>query len=207
MFRAATPAESAPRPYRRPPADPILKFTPSSGRSECQRSGVSPRQLQPAATVNKKQLADSIIQQLATEMEFIATTAKTAHDEATHDEDLHKNQFDTPGLETSVLAEGQVKVAAELREARDAFRSLEPKDFAPGEAIALGALVETETAGEKNLYFVGPKAGGLEVEFDDATVYVITPHSPIGARLIGRRAGDAVTTAIGRPPLQIVSVQ
>ena len=157
--------------------------------------------------MNKKQLAESIIQQLATEMELIATAAKTAHDEATHDEDLHKNQFDTPGLETSVLAEGQVKVAAELREARDAFRALVLKDFAPDQPIDLGALVETESGGEKNLYFVGPKAGGLEVSFDAATVYVITPHSPIGARLIGRRAGESVTTAAGRPPLKIVSVR
>ena len=157
--------------------------------------------------MNKKQLVDSIIQQLSTEMELIATAAKSAHEEATHDGDLHHNQFDTPGLETSVLAEGQVKVAAELREAFDAFRTLPLKDFAPTEAISLAAIVETEVNGEKNLYFVGPKAGGLEVAYDAATVYVITPHSPIGAKLIGRRAGDVLPIAAGRPAVRIVSVR
>ena len=161
---------------------------------------------QPPGIVNKKQLIASIVRQLSTEMELIATAAKSAHDEATHDEELHKNQFETPGLETSVLAEGQVKVAAELREALDTFRDLPVHDFAPGEAIALGALVETESGGEKNLYFVGPKGGGLEVEVDSLTIFVITPHSPLGAKLIGRHAGELVPAAPGRPPVRIVSV-
>ncbi|HLP08598.1 MAG TPA: transcription elongation factor [Opitutaceae bacterium] len=156
--------------------------------------------------MNKKKLVDSIVHQLSTEMELIATAAKSAHDEATHDEELHKNQFETPGLETSVLAEGQVKVAAELREAFDTFRELPVHDFAAGEAIALGALVETELAGEKNLYFVGPKGGGLEVEVEGVTIFVITPHSPLGAKLIGRRAGDILPAPAGRPGVRIVSV-
>ena len=157
--------------------------------------------------MNKKALVDSIVRQLSSEMELIASTAKSAFDEATHDEELHKNQFETPGLETSVLAEGQVKVAAELREAFDAFKELVPHDFAPGEAIALGALVETEIGDEKNLYFVGPKAGGLEIEFEHATIYVITPHSPLGAKMIGHRAGDVLPSPTGRRPIRIVSVQ
>lgn len=157
--------------------------------------------------MNKKQLVDSIISQLSTEMELIATAAKSAHDEATHDEELHKNQFETPGLETSVLAEGQVKVAAELREAVDTFKSLELKEFADDEAIGLGALVETEAAGEKSLYFVGPKAGGLELDLDAANVFVITPHSPLGAKMIGRHAGETLPAAPGRPAVRIISVQ
>ena len=84
---------------------------------------------------------------------------------------------------------------------------MELKEFAPTDAISLGAIVETEIGGEKKLYFVGPKAGGLEVAFDAATVYVITPQSPIGAKLLGRRAGDVVPVAGGRPPFRIVSVQ
>ncbi len=157
--------------------------------------------------MNKKQLVESIIRHLSTEMELIAHAAKSAHDEATHDEELHKNQFETPGLETSVLAEGQVKVAAELREAVEAFRALPLHDFAPDEAIGSSALVETEVEGEKSLYFVGPKAGGLEVELDAVTVFVITPHSPLGAQLIGRRSGELLPSVAGRPPVRLVSVQ
>ena len=137
----------------------------------------------------------------------MANTARTAHDEATHDEELHKNQFETPGLETSVIAEGQVKVATELRESVDAFRSLPLPEFGPGEAIGLGALVETESSDEKTLYFVGPRAGGLEVVIEGLTVFVITPHSPLCAKLIGRRAGDVLPAVTGRAPVRIVTVQ
>lgn len=135
---------------------------------------------------------------------MIANAAKAAHDEATHDEELHENQFDTPGLETSVLAEGQVKVAAELREAADAIRGLELHDFAPQEKISLGALVEIDSAGEKAWYFVGPKAGGIEVAYNGHAVFVVTPHSPMGAKLLGRHAGESLP---GPRPLQIVSVR
>ena len=157
--------------------------------------------------MNKKQLVDTLIHQLASEMELIASTAKSAFDEATHEDELNKNQFETPGLETSVLAEGQVKVAAELREAFDAFKELVPHDFAPNEAIALGALVEAEIGDEKSLYFVGPKGGGLEIELEHATIYVITPHSPLGAKMLGRRAGDVLPSPTGRRPIRIVSVR
>lgn len=154
--------------------------------------------------VKKSELVDAIVRQLSAEMALIATAAKSAHDEATHDEGLHENQFDTPGLETSVLAEGQVKVAAELREAADALRALELHDFAPDEKITLGALVETVSAGERAWYFVGPKAGGIEVAHDGHAAFVVTPVSPLGAKLLGRKAGDTIP---GPRPLQIVSVR
>lgn len=157
--------------------------------------------------MNKKQLVDSIVRLLSTEMELMANTARTAHDEATHDEELHKNQFETPGLETSVIAEGQVKVATELRESVDAFRTLPLPEFGPAAAIGLGALVETESGGEKTLYFIGPRAGGLEVECEKLTVFVITPHSPLCAKLIGCHAGDVLPAVTGRAPVRIVSVQ
>jgi hypothetical protein len=157
--------------------------------------------------VNKKNLVDSIVRLLRTEMELLANTAKSAHDEATHDEELHKNQFETPGLETSVIAEGQVKVATDLRESVDAFRTMALPEFGPGDPIGLGALVEIESGGEKSLYFVGPRAGGLEVVCEAVSVSVITLHSLLCAKLIGRRAGDILPAGAGRNPMRIVSVQ
>ena len=140
-------------------------------------------------------------------MELIANTARSAHDEATHDEEMHKNQFETPGLETSMLAEGQVKVATELRESMDAFRALPLPEFGPTDAIGPGALVETESGGEKTLYFVGPRAGGLEVVCEGHTVFVITPHSPLCAKLLGRHSGDTLPAVAGRAAVRILSVQ
>lgn len=158
--------------------------------------------------MDKKLLIASIVDKLSEEMELIAKAAMSAHDEATHPNEKQENQFDTPGLETSVLAEGQVKVAAELREAADAFRGLEMHEFAPDEPITLGALVKVEVRGEPNFFVLGPKAGGIEVVFDGKKVTVLTPQSPLGRKLLGRRAGETVAPdpVPGARPLKIVSV-
>ena len=158
--------------------------------------------------MDKKLLIASIVDKLSAEMESIAKSAMSAHDEATHPNEKQENQFDTPGLETSFLAEGQVKVAAELREAADAFRGLEMHEFAPGEAITLGALVKVEVRGEPAFFVLGPKGGGLEVTFDGHNVTVLTAQSPLGRKLLGRHAGETIPAdpVPGARPLKILSV-
>jgi len=158
--------------------------------------------------VDKKLLIASIVDKLSTEMELIANAAMSAHDEATHPNEKQENQFDTPGLETSYLAEGQVKVAAELREAADAFRSMELREFASNEPIGIGALVETEVRGEQTFFVLGPKAGGIEVMFQGRKTLVLTPNSPLGKKLLGRRAGETIPadSVPGARPVKIVSV-
>jgi transcription elongation GreA/GreB family factor len=54
----------------------------------------------------------------------------------------------------------------------------------------VGALVELKTRREQTLYFLGPSAGGTEVVHEKRTVLVLTPQSPLGAQLMGRKAGD-----------------
>ena len=158
--------------------------------------------------MDKKHLIASIVEKICTEMELIANAAMSAHDEATHPNEKQENQFDTPGLETSFLAEGQVKVAAELREAADSFRSLEMHEFEPDEPITLGALVKVEVRGEPNFFVLGPKAGGIEVTFDGKKVTVLTPQSPLGRKLLGRRAGETIPAdpVPGARALKVISV-
>lgn len=158
--------------------------------------------------MDKKLLIAAIVDKLSAEMELIAKAAMSAHNEATHPNEKQENQFDTPGLETSVLAEGQVKVAAELREAADAFRSLEVHEFSPGEPITLGALVKVEVRGEPSYFVLGPKAGGIDVPFEGHKVTVLTPQSPLGRKLLGRHAGETLPAdpVPGARPLKIVSV-
>ena len=54
----------------------------------------------------------------------------------------------------------------------------------------MGAYVELEQKGQRDAYFIGPKAGGTELDFDGQEVLVITPQSPLGAQLVGRKQGD-----------------
>ena len=158
--------------------------------------------------MNKRALLKKIIAQLTSGLEAYLRAARAAHAEATHESSKAENKYDTRGLEASYLAHGQSKQAAEIEAAIAAFEKLDARSYGPGQPIDLGALVELESAGEQSLYFIGPKAGGTEVVHQKREVLVITPQSPLGRQLLGRRQGDTVELDLGgkRAPARIASV-
>jgi transcription elongation GreA/GreB family factor len=95
-------------------------------------------------------------------------------------------------LEASYVARGQAKRVAELQEAVQAFAALSGNELEPGAVVTLGALVTLETPEELAHYFLGPFAGGTEILHEGKEVVVITPASPLGQKLIGKRAGDLI---------------
>ena len=140
--------------------------------------------------MNKRAIIQKITAQLVAELEVYFRAAQFSRAEATHESNKAENKYDTRGLEASYLARGKSKQAAELEAAIAEFEKLGAKKFAAGEAIAVGALVELEHAGETSIYFVGPRAGGTEVLHDRKEILVITPQSPLGEQLLGKKAGD-----------------
>jgi transcription elongation GreA/GreB family factor len=46
-------------------------------------------------------------------------------------------------------------------------------------------------------YFIGPAAGGMEIRHEGREVVVITPSSPMGQKLVGKRVGDVVAIRTG----------
>ena len=140
--------------------------------------------------MNKRALIEKIVKQLTSDLEGYLRAARAAHAEATHEQSRAENKYDTRGLEASYLARGQSKQAAEIEAAIEAFGKLDGRAFAPGEPVDLGALVELEGAGERTIYFIGPKAGGTEVVHQKREVLVITPASPLGEQLMGRKQGE-----------------
>jgi transcription elongation GreA/GreB family factor len=145
--------------------------------------------------MNKRALIEQIIISLQSELKTYMRAAKSSHEEATADENRSENKYDTRGLEASYLAAGQANKVAELEASIGAYKSLkvEVQDNA---SIEVGALVELDHAGEKMFYFVGPSAGGTEVIEDGHEVLVITPQSPLGYQLQGRRLGEHLNLAL-----------
>lgn len=159
--------------------------------------------------MNKRALIKKIVEQLTAELEVIFRAAHAAHAEATHEQNKAENKYDTRGLEASYLAHGQSRQAVEVKAAITAFEQLAVRKFGNSDPIDLGALVELEQKGERLLYFIGPKAGGTEVIHDGREVLVITPQSPLGAQLQGKKQGDRLqlTLAGVRDAYLVVSVQ
>ena len=59
------------------------------------------------------------------------------------------------------------------------------------------------------LYFIGPKAGGTEVKHEGREILVITPQSPLGERLRGKKSGDRLQLDFGgiRAPSRVIMVE
>ena len=147
--------------------------------------------------MNKRAILKKIVAKLSDELEVYHRAAQYARAEATHEQNKAENKYDTRGLEASYLARGQSKQAAELEAAIVEFEKLAGKKFAEGDVIAVGALVELEQAGEENIYFIGPRAVGTEVLHDRKEIMVITPQSPLGEQLAGKKAGDILQLKLG----------
>lgn len=147
--------------------------------------------------MNKRALLDELIRHLALEVEMMTQAALATHAEATDDENKAEDKYDTRGLEASYLAHGQSKAAEEAAQALAQFRALNPRDFSPTDLIGLGALVVLEAKSSRSRYFIGPRAGGTEVEVEGQTVMVVTPQSPLGRQLLGRKQGDSLLIDVG----------
>lgn len=159
--------------------------------------------------MNKRAILKKIVAKLAGELEVYFRAAEYARAEATHEQNKAEHKYDTRGLEASYLARGQSKQAAELEAAITEFERLGGKKFAASDPIDVGALVELEQSDETALYFLGPRAGGTEIEHDKKEILVITPQSPLGAQLVGRRYGDDLELRLGSETrrAKILSVQ
>jgi transcription elongation GreA/GreB family factor len=105
---------------------------------------------------------------------------------ATHAEAKPENDKDTRALEASYLARGQAMRIEELKLGRAALERMELPDLT-GKTVSLGALVEAEEDEDTLRFFVAPEGGGTRLK---GGVQVVTPRSPLGQALVGRREGD-----------------
>lgn len=159
--------------------------------------------------MNKGELLKQIVASLRENLAMLDKAARASHAEATHESSKAENKYDTRGLEAAYLAGGQARQAKELMDSIEIYNSLHTKNFPGDEPIDLTALVELESEGTRGIYFVGPKNGGLDIECCGKEVTVITPQSPLGQNLMGKRVGQRWTAQVGGSTLhyRIVSVQ
>ena len=146
--------------------------------------------------MNKREFVHKVIQQLTAEVESFFKAARAAHAEATHEQSKAEDKYDTRGLEASYLARGQSRQAAEIELAIAEFQKLSLRDFSPSDPIDVGAYVELNGKHANAYYFIGPRAGGTEVDYDGKEILVITPHSPLGQQLVGKKKGDRIKLEI-----------
>ncbi|MFT3712068.1 MAG: GreA/GreB family elongation factor [Archangium sp.] len=149
----------------------------------------------------------------ALKAELVATLEKTlatleaAHadtrEAATHEEAKPENDKDTRALEQSYLARGQAMRIETLKAGLAATGAM---SLAKTDVAKAGALVEAEDEdGETLRYYLAPEGGGTKLK---GGVQVLTPVSPLGGALMGKRDGDEVelTLAGKKRVLSVTSV-
>ena len=158
--------------------------------------------------MNKGTLIKQIIGSLTESLAVLEKAARASHEEATHESSKAENKYDTRGLEAAYLAGGQARQAREILDSIKAYEALPTRSFGPGEPIELTALVELDVDGVHSTYFIGPRNGGLEIRHRRKEVMVITPQSPLGQSLMGRKAGQRWAAKLGDSAVKyhIVSV-
>ncbi len=144
----------------------------------------------PAKAIDKAALKTELVATLATALETAQRAHRAALEGATHSEARAENSKDTRGLEQSYLARGQAQRVAELETAVVEVTALV---IEPRTRVTVGALVTIEEDGAESQLFVAPHGGG-SVLADG--VQVVTPVSPLGRALLGKRSGDEVDVAL-----------
>ena len=159
--------------------------------------------------MDKSRLRQALLASLSADLETQTRAALMSRDEATHEESKPENQYDMHAQEAAYLAEGQARLAKELSDSLAAYHALPLPDFTPDQVIALGAVITLEAGNRTTRYFLGPKNGGLEISLDEQIYLLITPQSPLGRLLVGRKSGEVVALPGRTTPTQhrIVKVE
>ncbi|MEE4811522.1 transcription elongation factor GreAB [Pseudomonas alliivorans] len=147
--------------------------------------------------MNKQDVLHHITEKLKVDLDIAQRAAQTAHEAATHEENIAENKYDTLGLEASYLAAGQARRVEEIRQSLKRYEGWSLKAFDESRGIQVGDLVMIENdAGQVQFLFLGPDAAGLKVRMDEQLVTVITTYAPLGQHLLGKSEDDEVQIVI-----------
>lgn len=148
--------------------------------------------------MDKKRAHQLILARLAEDLDVAVRAAQTAHETATHEENVAENKYDTLGLEAAYLAAGQSRRVEEIRQALSSLANLQLRDFDEGQGVQTSALVQlVNEQGQQRWIFLGPDGAGLKVQYDDVDILLITTRAPLGSALLQRHPGDEVEVGSG----------
>lgn len=142
---------------------------------------------------DKRAVVAALRKRLQATLDGLRESQKAVQAGAVHPEARQEHPKDTRSTEAGYLARGLAERVETLRDEMKALDFLTLRPFAADDAAAPGALVVLAGADdEPTLCFLAPAGGGERLEVSGHRVLVLTPRSPLGAAIAGRRAGDAI---------------
>jgi transcription elongation GreA/GreB family factor len=146
-----------------------------------------------------EQLADRLRESVAVARQAERAAADEARDGATASE---KRENARVSQEYSSLARGQGQRADKAIAELAALANFKPARLPAKGPIALGAIVEVEDEALGRTFFLAPVGAGIELSGPggDGFLSVVTPISPIGKAVLGRRVGESVEVTVQGEP-------
>ncbi len=144
---------------------------------------------------SKQALKDELIAALKDELDTIERAQHETAAGVTHAEAKPENDKDTRALEQSYLARGQAARVEGMRADLAEAQAMAVRAFGEEQPAALGALVTVDQGGATLVLLIAPAGGGTKLAA--GAVQVVTPRSPLGRAVLGKRAGDGAEVVLG----------
>ena len=84
----------------------------------------------------------------------------------------------------------------ELESLLTMYRFLPSREYLPHEPIIPSSLVSLQIGSATTHTFIVPRGGGFITTVDGKPLQVLTPQSPLGEALLGKKTGDRVQVEI-----------
>jgi transcription elongation GreA/GreB family factor len=147
--------------------------------------------------MDKFVLQHQVLERLAEDLLQAEQAVQTAHETATHKENVAENKYDTLGLEAAYLATGQALRAEAIRQALANWRHFRPSPYDANKGIQLGALVCLVDSDDKQqLLFLGPTGGSMKLFCGAQLIQVISSEAPLAMAMLGKCEGDEVSIQV-----------
>jgi transcription elongation GreA/GreB family factor len=151
--------------------------------------------------MNKQDLVEQLARQLAASARAALASrdaaAAEARDGATPDE---KREDARAAHQLASLGRAQQHRAQQALDDVNMLVQFRPPPLAPTASVRIGAIVEVEDAdtGEGRTFFLAPVGAGITLAGPggDGHLSVVTPASPIGRAVLGKKTGDVVDITV-----------
>src|SRR6476620_937803 len=148
-----------------------------------------------------------LVDQLAEKLRASGHVARKAGDAAAEEAragatPAEKREDGWVAMEYAGRARGQKDRAARTAAEVSLLETFRPRPLPSRAPIALGAVVEVEDGEQGRTFFLAPVGAGVELSGPggDGFLSVVTPRSPIGRAVIGRKVGDTVEVTVQGEP-------
>jgi transcription elongation GreA/GreB family factor len=153
--------------------------------------------------MDKRFLVEQLAEKLRESASVARKAGKAAADEARDGATAaEKRENARVAQEYSGLARGQSARADRALVEISTLEAFRPGPLPRGGRIALGAIVEVEDDGQGRTFFLAPVGAGVELTGPggDGFLSVVTPLSPVGKAVLGRKVGETIEVDVKGEP-------